>query len=147
MEQKERVEPQRSKPYTSAIWRIVARAFSIQSIYSRIISSDPGRKLSVTKCFRRAITIQPARLRAASGGKIQCLRTMFGTITKIVLGRGFGFIRERGAERKETFFHASQLRGGLQFDERLLEMEVEYDVKETFGGPKAENVRPLDPAG
>jgi len=70
---------------------------------------------------------------------------MFGTITKIVLGRGFGFIRERdSAERKEIFFHASQLRGGLEFDERLLERQVEYDVKETFGGPKAENVRPME---
>ena len=68
---------------------------------------------------------------------------MFGTITKIVLGRGFGFIRERSAERKEVFFHTSQLRGGLQFDERLLELEVEYDVKETYAGQKAENVRPL----
>jgi len=68
---------------------------------------------------------------------------MFGTITKIVLGRGFGFIREReSTERKEVFFHASQLRCGLEFDERLLELEVEYDVKETFGGPKAENIRP-----
>lgn len=67
---------------------------------------------------------------------------MLGTITKVVLGRGFGFIRELdGAKRKDIFFHASQLRGGLQFDERLLELEVEYDVKETFGGPKAENVR------
>jgi len=69
---------------------------------------------------------------------------MFGTITKIVLGRGFGFIRERdSAERKEVFFHASQLRSGLEFDERLLQLEVEYDVKETYSGQKAENVRPL----
>jgi len=68
---------------------------------------------------------------------------MHGTITKIVLGRGFGFIRERGsAEPKRIFFHASQLRGGLEFDGRLLELEVEYDVRETFGGPKAENIRP-----
>lgn len=68
---------------------------------------------------------------------------MFGTIAKIVLGRSFGFIRERdSAQRKEIFFHASQLCGGLEFDERLLELEVEYDVKETFGGPKAENIRP-----
>lgn len=70
---------------------------------------------------------------------------MHGTITKIVLGRGFGFIHEKGnAEPKQIFFHANQLRGGLQFDERLLELEVEYDVKETFGGPKAENIRPLE---
>jgi len=80
-------------------------------------------------------------------GKIQYqtgFEQMFGTITKIVLGRGFGFIRERdGAAPKDIFFHASQLPGDLQFDERLLELEVEYDVKETFGGPKAENIRPL----
>lgn len=70
---------------------------------------------------------------------------MFGTITRIVLGRGFGFIRERGsAERKETFFHASQLRGGLEFDERLVQLEVEYDVKESYRGQKAENIRPLE---
>ena len=68
---------------------------------------------------------------------------MFGTITKIVLGRGFGFIRERDSgERKDIFFHASQLRGGLEFDERLLQLEVEYDVKETYSGQKAENIRP-----
>ncbi len=70
---------------------------------------------------------------------------MYGTVTKIVLGRGFGFIRERGsAAGTETFFHASQLSGGLQFDERLLELEVEYDVKETFLGQKAQNIRPLE---
>ena len=70
---------------------------------------------------------------------------MYGTVTKIVLGRGFGFIRERGgAVGTETFFHSSQLRGGLEFDERLLELEVEYDVKETYVGQKAENVRPLE---
>jgi cold shock CspA family protein len=68
---------------------------------------------------------------------------MFGTITKIVLGRGFGFIRERSAEPKDVFFHATQLRGGLEFDERLLELAIEYDVKETYAGQKAENVRPL----
>jgi cold shock CspA family protein len=94
----------------------------------------------------RAITIQPARLRAATAAIYNVaigFCSMLGTITKIVLGRGFGFIRERGTEPKDVFFHASQLRGGLQFDERLLEMEVEYDVKETYGGQKAENVRPL----
>jgi cold shock CspA family protein len=141
--QKERVEPQRSKPYTGAIWHVVAQAFSVQSIRSRIDFKRPSAKAVGNRILPPRSYDPTCSSARRHGRNIQCLRTMFGTITKIVLGRGFGFIRERDGERKETFFHASQLRGGLQFDERLLELEVEYDVKETFGGPKAENVRPL----
>jgi cold shock CspA family protein len=70
---------------------------------------------------------------------------MFGTITKIVDGRGFGFIHERGAaETSQTFFHCSELRGGLVFGEHLLQTDVQYDLKETFKGPQAVEVRPLE---
>ena len=70
---------------------------------------------------------------------------MFGTVTKIMLERGFGFIRERGnTDRKEIFFHTSQLRGGLEFNEQLVERAVRFDVKHTFAGVQAVDIKPLD---
>jgi cold shock CspA family protein len=75
-----------------------------------------------------------------SGGLI-----VFGTITKIVDGRGFGFIKERGSSNtNDLFFHFTELRGGLVFGEHLIQLNVQYDVKETFKGPQAVEVRPLD---
>ena len=70
---------------------------------------------------------------------------MVGTITKVILERGFGFIRERGStDRKEIFFHRSQLGRGLVFDEQLIERSVRFDVKHTYAGIQAVDIRPLD---
>ena len=70
---------------------------------------------------------------------------MYGTIIKIIADRGFGFIRERGStDRKELFFHLSELRDGLVFNEQLIARDVQYELKETFKGPQAANVKPLE---
>jgi cold shock CspA family protein len=70
---------------------------------------------------------------------------MYGTITKIIVDRGFGFIRERGStEKKELFFHCSELRDGLVFGEHIIARDVQYEIKETFKGPQAANIKPLE---
>ena len=46
---------------------------------------------------------------------------MVGIIARVVVERGFGFIRpSEGTDKSEAFFHFSQLRGGLVFDEKLV---------------------------
>lgn len=66
-----------------------------------------------------------------------------GTIRSVKLDRGFGFLRQGGSE-DDLFFHASQLRGGLEFTDRLLHLDVEFDVVTYEGRDRAVNVRPLE---
>ena len=65
---------------------------------------------------------------------------MEGTIAAVKLTEGFGFIRRRGASRREVFFHRLDLRG-LEFDEQLLERDVAFELEETPRGQRARNVR------
>jgi cold shock CspA family protein len=64
-----------------------------------------------------------------------------GTILKLNLERGFGFIGEPG--EADTFFHISVL-DGLPFDEQLIGQRVEYEAydDERSGKPRASIVRP-----
>ena len=61
-----------------------------------------------------------------------------GSICKVVLDRGFAFIRLRGSN--DVFCHASELRD-LLFDEKLVELEVEFEMDSDHRGLRAKNVR------
>jgi len=66
-----------------------------------------------------------------------------GTIKTVVLARGFAFVRPDGGKREDDlFFHARDLRDGLEFDEQLTERRVEFEVVNSPKGAKAANVRP-----
>jgi cold shock CspA family protein len=65
-----------------------------------------------------------------------------GEIATIVADRGFGFIRS--PHQPDVFFHASDLAADLEFDEQLLERRVEFDLRHSAKGPRANNVRAAD---
>ncbi len=62
-----------------------------------------------------------------------------GFIKSIVIDRGFGFISRN--DGGNVFFHLSDLRPGLLFDEALVERRVQFDVVDSDKGPRAANVR------
>ncbi len=64
-----------------------------------------------------------------------------GTITKIVISKGFGFISVPG-QPKDCFFHMSELNTNLLWSESLVERRVSFDVLDTARGPSAMNIRP-----
>jgi CspA family cold shock protein len=65
---------------------------------------------------------------------------MNGTIKKITKDRGFGFITaENGVE---YFFHQSELRGGLTFDELREGQRVSFETAQSDKGPRAAEVHP-----
>jgi CspA family cold shock protein len=64
-----------------------------------------------------------------------------GTIKKIVLDRGFGFI-DTGAQ-KDLFFHFSALEG-VRIEELSEGQRVEYEEGEGRQGPRAVSVRPSE---
>lgn len=61
-----------------------------------------------------------------------------GTVTRVVVGKGFGFIGAKGLP--DCFFHQSALDGGLTFDEKLEGRRVEFSWVEGQRGPKATRV-------
>lgn len=61
-----------------------------------------------------------------------------GTIKKLILDKGFGFIE---GERGEFFFHHSALDGELTIEELREGQTVEFDEGRGPKGPRAENVR------
>ena len=63
-----------------------------------------------------------------------------GTITKVVAGKGFAFIKWPGGQ--DVFMHATALRDGLEYDELLIERRVEFDMASDHRGLRARNVRP-----
>jgi len=69
-----------------------------------------------------------------------------GTIKSLIRDRGFGFILpgEEQAERKDLFFHRSDVRGS-GFEALRIGQQVEYNLgtDERRGTPKATNVHPL----
>jgi cold shock CspA family protein len=68
-------------------------------------------------------------------------RTMFGTIDRIN-SKGFGFIRSPG--EPDYFFHARDLRAGLEFGEHLIELPVRFSIGRSAKGFVALNVFALD---
>jgi CspA family cold shock protein len=62
-----------------------------------------------------------------------------GTIKKLVVDRGFGFIE---GERGELFFHHSAVEG-TSIEALRIGQEVTYEEGRGPKGPRAENVTPL----
>lgn len=71
------------------------------------------------------------------------LHLQTGTIIRIVLDKGFGFIRCSG-HRENVFFHASELSGGLEFNEQLVERYVAFSVQSDSQGLKAVGIVPAE---
>ena len=61
-----------------------------------------------------------------------------GTIKRIVLDRGFGFLE--GEDGKEYFFHMSGLAEGLQIESLREGQKVSYDTERSPRGPRATRV-------
>lgn len=67
---------------------------------------------------------------------------MTGTISSVVVDRGFGFI-EPDDKSGRVFFHVKALSDGLPFDETLIRRRVEFDVTRGEKGLRATSVRPF----
>ena len=68
-----------------------------------------------------------------------------GTIKRLILDRGFGFIQT--AEDEELFFHRNDIEG-VEFASLREGQEVEFEMGQGRGGrPQAEKVRLAQPEG
>jgi CspA family cold shock protein len=65
-----------------------------------------------------------------------------GSIKKVVVERGFGFIV--ADDGKEYFFHRSSLDSSLEFDRLGGGEKVTFDVERSDKGPRARSVRLAD---
>ena len=54
---------------------------------------------------------------------------MEGTIKKLVMDRGFGFITPKG-ERTDVFFHSSHCDFGIRFDDLRMGQQVIFDLED-----------------
>jgi cold shock CspA family protein len=63
---------------------------------------------------------------------------MTGTIRTLNADRGFGFIR--GEDGNEYFFHRSELRGGLNFEQLRQGQRVSFQPRESDKGPRAADI-------
>jgi cold shock CspA family protein len=76
-------------------------------------------------------------------GRLLELNAMFeGFICSVKLDRGFGFVAM--PDSPDVFFHSQDLSEGLDFDERLLQRRVKFDIKASGRGPRAFDIRPAD---
>ncbi len=64
---------------------------------------------------------------------------MQGTIKKIIDQRGFGFIAVEG-QSDDIFFHRSQVKGDIVFEQLKEGQTVTFDLEESQKGPQAVNV-------
>jgi cold shock CspA family protein len=66
-----------------------------------------------------------------------------GTIVRVVLERQFGFIARSGIGR-DVFFHMSALRGGMHWDEQLIQRPVRFETEPSPNGkgPRAVEIWP-----
>ena len=62
-----------------------------------------------------------------------------GTIARLLIDKGFGFIRDEGGI--EHFFHRSSVQG-VSFDGLNEGQKVSFDEEQSPKGPRAGNVRP-----
>jgi cold shock CspA family protein len=65
---------------------------------------------------------------------------MNGTIKKLTPDRAFGFIR--GEDGVEYFFHASELHGGLVFEDIRVGEAVKFEGQQAAKGPRAVDIWP-----
>ena len=64
-----------------------------------------------------------------------------GTIARLLIDKGFGFIRDEGGI--EHFFHRSAIRGAV-FELLREGQRVEFSIEESSKGPRAGDVRLTD---
>jgi cold shock CspA family protein len=71
---------------------------------------------------------------------------LFGTLTKIDVQRGFGFVAQDQPGEKNLFFHAKDLRGGLQgkFSKHLEGVRVNYRRTTCRRGVQATDIIPAN---
>jgi len=65
---------------------------------------------------------------------------MKGTIKKLTRDRAYGFIR--GEDGSEYFFHQSELRGGLVFEDVREGEAVAFEPQPAAKGPRAKEIYP-----
>jgi CspA family cold shock protein len=65
---------------------------------------------------------------------------MNGAIKTITQNRGFGFIR--ADDGTEYFFHRSELRGGLEFEQLREGQRVRFEAQQGEKGPRAGDIHP-----
>lgn len=65
---------------------------------------------------------------------------MTGTIKRLTMDRGFGFIRAR--DGVDYFFHRSELRGGLVFEQLREGQHVTFERREGDKGPRPAEINP-----
>lgn len=63
-----------------------------------------------------------------------------GTVCKVVVDRGFGFIRMPGSA--DIFMHSYDVCDEIDWGEQLTERRVEFDLEHSTKGPRAVNIRP-----
>ena len=64
-----------------------------------------------------------------------------GTIARLLIGNGFGFIRDEGGI--EHFFHRSAVRGAV-FELLREGQRVDFTIEESQKGPRAGEVRLIE---
>jgi cold shock protein len=64
-----------------------------------------------------------------------------GTIARLLIDKGFGFIRDEGGT--EHFFHRSAVRGAV-FELLREGQRVEFTIEESQKGPRAGDVRLIE---
>jgi cold shock CspA family protein len=64
-----------------------------------------------------------------------------GTVVKVLVDKGFGFLRPDG-QTTDLFFHRQQLDREIEWDDSLLERRVKFDRAKCERGERAVRVRP-----
>jgi CspA family cold shock protein len=91
-------------------------------------------------CFAPAVHKGPGIVPGyARIGRIIVMAT--GTIARLLIDKGFGFIRDEGGV--EHFFHRSAVRGAV-FELLREGQRVEFSVEDSAKGPRAGDVRLID---
>ena len=75
------------------------------------------------------------------GFGIEGVRMPSGTIARLLIDKGFGFIRDEGGI--EHFFHRSAVRGAV-FELLREGQRVEFQTEESTKGPRAGEVRLIE---
>jgi cold shock CspA family protein len=63
-----------------------------------------------------------------------------GTVCKVIVDKGYGFIRLPGSV--DVFMHSYDVSDELDWGEQLQERRVEFDLEHSAKGPRAVLVRP-----
>lgn len=62
-----------------------------------------------------------------------------GTVCKVILDKGYGFIRLPGSQ--DVFMHSYDVCDEIDWGEQLVERRVEFELEHSHKGPRAVNVR------